>query len=182
MVEPVQSLIFNMWSESIIVPIFKTGSKSDPSNYRGISLINVMYKIFSAIVNDRLTFWSEAYHVIDESQAGFRAGYSVIDNIFTLQSMIQKYISKQGGRFCVLYVDFLKAFDGVNHLSLFKTLAKNGVKGKIMNVLISMYSNMSSQVRHNDMVLTESFMCNIETRQGDLCSPKIFSLYINELV
>ena len=44
----------DMWSESIIVPLHKCGSKLEPTNYRGISLINVMYKIFGNIVNSRL--------------------------------------------------------------------------------------------------------------------------------
>ena len=45
------------WSESIIVPVFKPGNKQDPRNYRGISLINVMYKIFSCIINDQISLW-----------------------------------------------------------------------------------------------------------------------------
>ena len=78
------------------LPIHKAGSRDDPSNYRGVSLINVMYKIFSNIVNERLCTWVEAYGKIDEAQAGFRAEYSTADNMFSLQSMIQKYICKPG--------------------------------------------------------------------------------------
>ena len=91
-----------MWCESIIVPIYKSGAKDNPSNYRGISLINTMYKIFSIILNRRIYDWVEMNGILDESQSGFRAGYSGIDNIFSLQSMVQKYLSKTGGRFYVL--------------------------------------------------------------------------------
>ena len=109
---PILHLLFNknfdsgsfpeMWRDSLIVPIHKAGSRDDPSNYRRVSLINVMYKIFSNIVNERLCTWAEAYGKIDEAQAGFRAGYSNIDNMFSLQSMFQKYKCKPGGRFYVL--------------------------------------------------------------------------------
>ena len=69
--------------DSIIVPVHKSGSKDDPSNFRGISLINVMYKIFSLIVNKRLCNWAELNGNIDEAQAGFHAGYSTVDYMFT---------------------------------------------------------------------------------------------------
>ena len=121
-----KKLVFfpDFWGESIIVPVHKSGNKLDPSNYRGISLINVMYKIFSNIIYDRLYVWAEEFNKIDESQAGFRSGYSTVDNIFTLQSLIQKYLSKPNGRFYVLYVDFKKAFDGLNHHKLFLVYMK----------------------------------------------------------
>jgi hypothetical protein len=94
--------------------VYKSGPQDDPSNYRGISFINVMYKIFSYIIYHRLYNWAEKFDNIDESQAGFRAGYSTIDNIFILQSMVQKYISKPGVRFYVLYVDLKKHLMDLN--------------------------------------------------------------------
>ena len=65
-----------------------------------------MYKTFSNIIYNRLCIWSEECDKIDEAQSGFRSGYSTVDNMFTLQGLIQKYLSKPGGRFYVLYVDF----------------------------------------------------------------------------
>jgi len=70
----------DIWRNSIIVPVHKSGSKLDPTNYRGISLINVMYKIFSNIIYNRLCLWSEEFDKIDEAQAGFRSGYSYISH------------------------------------------------------------------------------------------------------
>ena len=114
----------DMWRDSIVIPVYKSGLRDEPANYRGISLINVMYKIFSNILYDRLRKWAELNNKIDEAQSGFRAGYSTTDNIFILQSLVQKYLSKQGGRFYVLYVDFKKAFDSVVHQNLFNCLKK----------------------------------------------------------
>ena len=106
-----------------------------------------MYKIFSNIIYARLYKWAEKFNKIDESQAGFRNGYSTSDNIFILQSMVQKYISKPGGRFYVLYVDFKKAFDGLIHQNLFSSINKIGVKGKLFQVLVSMYSKLRGCVK-----------------------------------
>ena len=121
-----------MWRDSIIVPVHKSGSKDDPSNYRGMSLINVSYKIFSNIIHKRLCIWAKTYNKLDEAQARFRPGYSTVDNMFILQCLIQKYISKPGGRFYVLFIDFQKAFYSINHLSLFTRLKQKGLNGKIL--------------------------------------------------
>ena len=67
-----------------------------------------MYKIFSSIINNRLYQWAEDHHKIDEAQSGFIRNYSTADNIYSLQAVIKKYLSKQGGRFYCLYVDFRK--------------------------------------------------------------------------
>lgn len=106
-ITPVLNILFNKilasgnfldsWSDSLIVPIYRFSSRNEPSNYRVISLINVMYKIFSKIINDRLYAWTEDQDIIDDSQAGFRDGYSVMDNVFSLQNRVQKYISRPEG-------------------------------------------------------------------------------------
>ena len=171
----------DMWRDSIVIPVYKSGLRDEPANYRGISLINVMYKIFSNILYDRLRKWAELNNKIDEAQSGFRAGYSTTDNIFILQSLVQKYLSKQGGRFYVLYVDFKKAFDSVVHQNLFNCLKNIGVSSKMLKILLSIYSNMRSFVRVNQ-TFTESFPCNIGTKQGDVTSTILFTLYINELL
>ena len=87
------------WSESIITPIHKKGSKFEPNNYRAISLINSLCKIFVNVLTKRLTNWCEDNSVIEESQAGFRSQYSTIDNIFTLNGIIQKY-AKEDVMYC----------------------------------------------------------------------------------
>ena len=98
------------WGQSVIYPIYKSDSHNDPSNYREVSLLNTMYKIMSNIISNRLYIFAEENNEIDEGQAGFRRGYTTDDNIFNLQAMVQKYISKKGGRFYCIYIDFQKAF------------------------------------------------------------------------
>lgn len=170
------------WGESVICPIFKTGMTSNPNNYRGISITSTMYKIFSCILNRRLYNWAESNSVIDEAQAGFRQGYSAIDNVFCLQSMAQKYLSKNGGRFYCLYVDFKKAFDKIDHAVLFQSLKRKGIDGKFLRILSEMYRNIKSCVKPiSSNVTTDYFACNVGTRQGDISSPIIFSLFINDL-
>ncbi|XP_060562301.1 uncharacterized protein LOC132721934 [Ruditapes philippinarum] len=168
------------WRSSAITPVYKSGPSNIPGNYRGISITNTMYKIFSGVINKRLYDWAEENNKIDESQAGFRKGYSAVDNIFRLQSMVQKYLSKKCGRFYCIYVDFRKAFDKINHNRLFVSLEKKGIHGQFMNTLKSLYTDLKSCVKLNNNV-TDFFSCNIGTRQGDKTSSTIFDLFIDEL-
>ena len=89
------------WCENIICPLYKSGASTNPENYRGISLINSKGKFFTVILTTWLQKWSEENGVIDESQAGFRKGYSTTDNIFAPQTIVQKYLCRQRGRFIV---------------------------------------------------------------------------------
>ena len=101
------------WGKSIICPSHKKGSVYDPNNFRGVSLIDIVYKIFTNILVKRLDKWTEKFNVIHESQAGCRRKYFTIDNIFTLHALAQKYLSKKGGRFYCLFIDFSKTFNSI---------------------------------------------------------------------
>ena len=94
------------WGRSILCPIHKSGPISDPVNFRGILLINTMYKLFYIILNKRLYTWAEQNGKLDKAQSGFRSGYSVVDNVFSLSAMIQKYLSRKGGRFTAFMSTF----------------------------------------------------------------------------
>jgi len=99
----------------------------ETNNYRAISLINSLCKICVHVLTKRLTNWCEDNSVIDESQAGFRSPYSTVDNIFTLNGIIQTYFRKRKGRCYVFYIDCLKAFDGCIHTELWSCLSRHGV-------------------------------------------------------
>ena len=115
------------WCESIISPIHKSGPTNNTENYRGIAFINCLCKIFMSILTTRLTDWAETQNVIDESQAGFRKGYNTIDNIFSLQSVVQKYLCRERGRFYCIFVDFKRAFASIQHDSLWFSLERKGI-------------------------------------------------------
>ncbi len=159
----------------------KKGSKSDVKNYRGISLLCTISKIFTKVLNNRLVVWSDQNNVLDESQGAYRKGRSTVDQIFSLHAIIQKYLRKRGGRFYVAYVDFSRAFDSIPHSILWYRLLNTGIHGRLITVIRSMYSQLKSCVK-TFKGLTNFFMCTIGTCQGCMNSQFLFSLYINELV
>lgn len=169
------------WCEAIIMPIYKKGPKDKPSNYRGISLLSNVAKIFTKILNSRCVKWAEANGKFYEVQAGFRKDRSTLDQIFAVQSIVEKYLSKKGGRFYYAFIDFSTAFDSVPHKHLWFKLHRTGLHGNIINVLKSMYENLKSCVM-TDGGLTEMFEIIRGTRQGCMLSPFLFNMYLNELV
>lgn len=76
------------WSSSIIVPVYKKGDCTNPDNYRGISLVSNMAKLFTSILNNRLLDWSKTNDVITDAQFGFKPNCGTRDAIFALHSNI----------------------------------------------------------------------------------------------
>ena len=67
------------WSKAIIIRLHKKGDENNPDTYRGISLLSILSKVFTYIINSRLTHWTESNSVLNDTQAGFRKGRSTID-------------------------------------------------------------------------------------------------------
>ena len=85
----------NGWCEAILCPLHKNSAVNEIGNYRGISLLPVLSKVFTKILNNRLVNWAENHNLQKEEQAGYRKNYSTIDQIFGLQALCQKYIEKR---------------------------------------------------------------------------------------
>ena len=166
------------WSEGFIVPIFKKGDINDVSNYRGITLLSTVGKLFTRILNNRLNKWAEEYSIYIEAQAGFRKHMSTVDNIFVLNGLITHCLNNN--LYCC-FVDYSKAFDYIDREIFWYKLIKIGVRGEMLNIIQSIYSTVKSKVK-NINILSEAFACNIGVRQGECLSPFLFSMYLNDLV
>ena len=95
------------WREGLIVSLFKKGDKEDPGNYRGITLLSVVGKVFCKILNDRLVQYLDKTSKIHEEQAGFCAGRWCINNILTLNELIQGRL-KEGKKTFSFFLDIQK--------------------------------------------------------------------------
>ena len=172
-------LVPEEWCIGSILPLYKgKGSRSNPDNYRGITLLSCIGKLFTAAINQRLQFFVERNGLLGEEQAGFRAGHSTLDHIFSLHLLIKLY-QQRNKRIYAAFVDYKKAFDLVDRSLLWRKVLDLGVKGRILKVVVSMYEFAKSCVSVNGKY-SDSFACNIGVRQGENLSPLLFAIFLKD--
>ena len=167
------------WCIGMIKPLYKKkGSVDDPDNYRGITLLSCVGKLFTACINARLTVYVEGVGIMGEEQAGFRENYSTFDHIFTLHALVDFYLHRKKRIYCA-FVDYKKAFDLLDRSSLWSKLISSGINGNIVRVVFNMYDKAKSCVTQ-DGNMSNLFACNIGVRQGENLSPLLFAIYLND--
>ena len=122
----------DVWCQGLITPIYKSGDKSDPTNYRGICVSSCLGKLFCPILNRRLCLYFEENKILHNSQIGFLPENRTADHVFTLRTLIDKYVHYLKEKVWACFgVDFRKAFDSVWHEVLFYKLLKKNVGGHL---------------------------------------------------
>ena len=166
------------WREAIIVPIYKKGSRAECGNYRGISLLSVVGKIYARVVCDRLRLITDA--VLMDEQGGFRVRRGCVDQIFAVRQVTEKVIEKDKVVYAA-FVDLEKAYDSVSRSKLWVALKDYGVKGKLLAAVQSLYVEGRARVR---VAGKEScpFQVWKGVRQGCPLSPWLFNIFIDRIV
>ena len=163
-----------------MVPLFKKNDPNDVNNYRGITLISCFSKIFTGVLNNRIkNKWAENNDILSDLQFGFRKGRSTIDAIFVLNSIIQKVLKEKGSLFYA-FIDLKKAFDSVYLNGLWYTLFKLGLNGKMLRIIKDMFNKVKTCVRGRNSY-SNFFECAVGLKQGEVISPALFSLFIDDL-
>ena len=170
----------NQWSISVMVPIHKNGELDDPNNYRGISLNCCLSKLFTFLLNVRLTQYCEENKVIHENQIGFRKGFRTSDHVLTLKTLIDQAFQSKN-KLYVCFVDFKKAYDTVWRNGLYLKLLNSGVSSKFVNLIKDMYARLQVSVNVPDG-LGLPFKSHVGLKQGCNLSPLLFNMFINGLV
>jgi hypothetical protein len=140
-------------------------------------LLSTFSKLFTRVINKRLNKWADRNGFIIEAQAGLRKTYSTADNIFVLHTLISHVVNNRRKLFCA-FIDFRRAYDCINHRCLWYKSIKCGIRGKLLNVIRSMYRLVKSKVIGFDGNLSEVFECILGVRQGECLSPFLFALFI----
>ena len=165
------------WRNAVIVPVYKKGSRLDCTNYRGISLMSIVGKVFARVLNERVKVLT-GDKVMDE-QGGFRLGRGCIDQIFAVKQIVEKIIEKNK-KVYMAFVDLEKAYDNVSREKLWKVLDEYGVKGKLLRAIQALYEDGKARVKVGGLE-SELFGVHRGVRQGCTLSPWLFNVFIDRV-
>jgi hypothetical protein len=162
-----------------IVPIFKSGEKTNMDNYRPISLLSCFSKIFEKVVANRLTFYLDLNNLINNNQFGFRKNHSTVHPMVQFTNFISDALNRKEHAIA-LFCDLRKAFDTVDHVILLKKLKKLGIKGSA-HLWFSDYLKNRHQFVHLNGKNSSLLSILLGVPQGSILGPLLFLIYINDL-
>ena len=142
-------------------------------------MLPIFEKIFGIVVQQRLEFINEVFDRTDKYNGGFLKGSRTSDNIYILQSLIERQINL-GQSLIVCFVDFSKAFDLINRDILFYKIIKSGLYGRVIDTLRDLYSKTAFRIKHNGS-LSPPVLQTVGVNQGGNASPSIFREYMSDL-
>ena len=171
--------IAKQYKTQIITPVHKKDSKAEAANYRPISLTSHIIKIFERIIRNHIVSHLEINNLICCNQHGFRKNRSCLTQLLHhIDTILKNFLRNQDTD--VIYLDFAKAFDKVDHEILLKKLFTYGIRGKLLTWLHSYLKNREQTVVINGK---HSFPARVESGvpQGTVLGPILFIIYLNDI-
>ena len=169
------------WREAWVTLVYKrSGSRADPSSYRPISLLALVGRLLSAVINKRLYGMLEARGLLVDNQFGFRRGRGCPEAVLTLRELCElRRHNLQPTWLC--FIDVAKAYDTVWREALFVKLFDLVGKPRLWSLLVDWYANDRSRIVAEGRA--SSWWTNSAgVKQGDVCSPLLYSVFISDVV
>ena len=168
------------WQRARIVPIPKSGNPEDVKNWRGITLLCVVYKIFAALLARRIVAVLQRNEMMASEQFGFTQGKSTVDAAGLLVEILQR---RWNGKCChCFFLDISKAYDSVHPAALRYALTTFKMPERLISVILKLYASYEVTTKNETRERITWKTANCGVRQGCTLAPLLFIMLINGLI